>query len=202
MRSDLKINLIIVSLLFAICMTAFSSCEKSDSLEVSNMSLEELEECVSVCDYKGLELSLGTQTKEEALVTYVYANSNIKKYPSGAVNYYAEQLKSQYRYYANQADMKYEEMLDKLGEDNVTINAEAKRLVKKDLIFELIRKKESIVLTDEEKVQFFDRYVAKYAEAYKYSEEYVRDELSELVYDSMLYDKTIEFLIINNSFVE
>ena len=202
MKSNLKINLIIVSLLFAICITSFSSCGKDDSIEISSMSLEELEECVTVCDYKGLELLLDTQTKEDALVTYIYANSNIKKYPTGAVNYYAEQLKSQYRYYADQADMKYEEMLDKLGEDNVTINAEAKRLVKKDLIFELIRKKEAIALTDEEKAQFFDKYVKKYAESYKYSEEYVRDELSELVYDSMLYDKTIEFLIINNSFVE
>jgi FKBP-type peptidyl-prolyl cis-trans isomerase (trigger factor) len=202
MRGSLKINLIIVSLLFAICITSFSSCKKEDVISVSEMSLEELEKSVSLCDYKGLELSLGAQTKEEALLTYIDENSNIKKYPSGSVEYYSNQLKSQYRYYADQADMKYEEMLDKLGEDNVTINAEAKRLVKKDLIFELIRKKESIVLTEAEKTQFFDRYVKKYAESYKYSEEYVRGELSELVYDSMLYDKTVEFLIINNSFVE
>ena len=77
---------------------------------------------------------------------------------------------------------------------------DAKSLVKKDLIFELIRKKEGITLTDEEKNAFFDKYVKKYAESYKYSEEYVRAELSELVYDSMLYDKTVEFLIIHNSF--
>jgi cobalt-zinc-cadmium efflux system protein len=32
--------------------------------------------------------------------------------------------------------------------------------------------------------------------------ERVREELSELVYDSMLYDKTVEFLIISNIFVE
>jgi FKBP-type peptidyl-prolyl cis-trans isomerase (trigger factor) len=98
--------------------------------------------------------------------------------------------------------MKYEAMLDELGEDNVTMNAEAKRLVKNDLVFELIRKKEGIKITDEEKAQFFDRYVKKYAESYKYSEEYVRTELFELVYDSMLYDKTVEFLIINNNFTE
>ena len=62
--------------------------------------------------------------------------------------------------------------------------------------------KEGITLTEDEKNTFFDRYVKKYAESYKYSEEYVRAELTELVYDSMLYDKTVEFLIIHNSFVE
>lgn len=193
------LNLIIAVLLLLVLL---SSCSRSVNVTISEMSVEDLEECVSLCKYKDLELSLGSKTKEEALLSYLESNSSIKKYPSGTVNYYFEQLKEQYRYYAEQADMRYEAMLDELGEDNVTMKAEARRLVKKDLIFELIREKEGIKLTDGEKAQFFDRYVKKYAENYKYSEEYVREELSDLVYDSMLYDKTIEFLIINNSFVE
>ena len=192
------LNLIIAVLLLLV---SFSSCANSVNVTISEMSVEDLEECVSLCKYKDLELSLGSKTKEEALLSYIEANSTIRKYPRGTVNYYFEQLKEQYRYYAEQADMKYEAMLDELGEDNVTMKAEARRLVKKDLIFELIREKEGIKLTDGEKAQFFDKYVKKYAERYKYSEEYVRAELSDLVYDSMLYDKTIEFLIIHNSFV-
>ena len=199
MMSKRILNLIIAALLLLVTL---SSCSSAASVKISEMSLEELEECVSLCQYKDLELTLGGKTKEEALLSHIDANSSIKKYPAGTVGYYFEQLKKQYRYYAEEADMRYEAMLDELGEDNVTMKAEAKRLVKNDLIFELIRKKEGITLTEAEKTQFFDKYVQKYAERYKYSEEYVREELSSLVYDSMLYDKTVEFLIIHNSFVE
>lgn len=193
-----------VSLIMAILLCAVSlfSCAESKYVKVSDMSLEELEECVELGDYKGLELVLHSTGKEAALLLYLDENSCVKHYPDGTVSYYVEQLKKQYRYYAEQADIRYEAMLDELGEDNITMNAEAKRLVKNDLVFELIRKKEGIILTEEEKTAFFDKYVKKYAESYKYSEEYVRKELSELVYDSMLYDKTVEFLIINNSFTE
>ena len=191
------LNLIIAAL---ILLLTLSSCSGNISVEISDMSAEELEKCVSLCQYKNLEISLDSQTKEEALLSHIVAKSSVKKYPKGTVNYYFEQLKKQYRHYADEADMPYEAMLDELGEDNVTMKADAKSLVKKDLIFELIRKKEGITLTDEEKNAFFDKYVKKYAESYKYSEEYVRAELSELVYDSMLYDKTVEFLIIHNSF--
>ena len=199
MMSKRILNLIIAALLLLVTL---SSCSSAASVKISEMSLEELEECVSLCQYKDLELTLGAKNKEEALLSHIDANSSIKKYPAGTVGYYFEQLKKQYRYYAEEADMRYEAMLDELGEDNVTMKAEAKRLVKNDLIFELIRKKEGITLTDAEKTQFFDKYVQKYAERYKYSEEYVREELSSLVYDSMLYDKTVEFLILHNSFVE
>jgi FKBP-type peptidyl-prolyl cis-trans isomerase (trigger factor) len=193
------LNLIIAASLLLVML---SSCAGASTVKISEMTLDELEKCVLLCQYKDLELKLGNNTKEAALLSYIDKNSSIKKYPTGAVDYYFEQLKAQYRYYADEADMRYEAMLDELGEDNVTMKAEARRLVKNDLIFELIRKKEGITLTDEEKTAFFDRYVKKYAESYKYSEEYVREELSSLVYDSMLYDKTVEFLIIHNSFVE
>lgn len=135
-------------------------------------------------------------------MAYLSANSTIKKYPAGTVEYYLLQLKKQYRYYADQAGMRYEEMLDELGEDNITMKSEARRLVKQDMILELIRKKEGITLSDAEKNDYFDMYVSRYAERYGYSESYVREELTDLVYESMLYDKTIEFLIINNTFKE
>ena len=193
------LSLITVILLLTL---SFVSCAKSNNVKISEMTLEELEEYISIGEYKNVEISLGENSKQEALLLYIDKNSSVKHYPESAVAYYAEQLQKQYRYYAEQAGVKYEVMLDELGEDNLTMNAEAKRLVKKDLVFELIRKKEGITLTDEEKAQFFDKYVQKYVQSYKYSEEYVREELSDLVYDSMLYDKTIEFLIIKNTFVE
>ena len=193
------LSLIIAVLLFSISLV---SCNKQDDVKISEMTLEELEKCVSIGEYKNMEIPLENKTKEEALISYLDKNSSVKHYPNGEVDYYFEQLKSQYRYYAQEAGIRYEAMLDELGEDNVTMKADARKLVKNDLIFELIRKKEGITLTEDEKNTFFDRYVKKYAESYKYSEEYVRTELSDLVYDSMLYDKTVEFLIIHNSFVE
>ena len=69
-----------------------------------------------------------------------------------------------------------------------------------DVIFELIRRKENISLTDDDKQAHFDKYVAKYVSDYGYTEEYVRENLAEKVYDSMLYDKVCEFLIANNKF--
>lgn len=202
MKGKIKSNFIISLLLFCILLTALSSCAKNEDARISDMSLEELEERVNICKYKDVEITLGSKSRGEAVIEYLEKNSSIKNYPDGTVNYYAEQLKAQYRYYADQAGVKYEELLDQLSEDNFTMQAEAKALVKKDMILELIRKRERITLTDEEKSKFFDKYVSKYAEEYKYSEEYVREELSDLVYDLMLNDKTVEFLIVNNSFAE
>ncbi|MBO7302602.1 MAG: hypothetical protein J6U68_00270 [Clostridia bacterium] len=193
------------ALLLCFLLTILTSCKKEEPVEtvkISEMSNEELAESVVLCDYKELEIPLGEKSKQEAIVSYIDMHSAVKSYPAGTVDYYIGQLKTQYEYYAKEAGVSYEAMLDELGEDNFTMQAEAKRLVKSDLIFELIRRNEDITLSDEEKSEFFDKYVKKYAESYGYSEEHVREELSELVYESMLYDKTVEFLILNNTFIE
>ena len=187
---------IAICLLFACIGSLLVSCGSSATVKISKMTTEELEECVVLCKYKDIEISVDGVSKYEALLGHIMVNSCVKKYPAGTVSYYVEQLKKQYRYYADEAGMRYDVMLDELGEDNFTMKKDARELVKKDLIFELIRRREKITLTDKEKSDFFDRYVKKYAEDYKYSEEYVREELSELVYDSMLHDKTMEFLIL------
>ena len=193
------------ALLLCFLLTLFCACGKKESgetVKISEMSQTELEESVVLCEYKDLEIALGEKSKQEAIISYIEMHSAVKSYPAGTVDYYVGQIKAQFEYYAAEADITYEAMLDELGEDNFTMQSEAKRLVKNDLIFELIRRKEGITLSDEEKDSFFDKYVKKYAESYGYSEEHVREELSDLVYESMLYDKTVEFLIINNTFIE
>lgn len=194
-----------VALLLCFLLMLFCACGKKESgetVKISEMSRTELEESVVLCDYKDLDITLDDKSKQEAILSYINMHSAVKTYPAGTVEYYLGQLKTQYEYYANEAGVTYEAMLDELGEDNFTMQSDAKRLVKKDLIFELIRRNEDITLSDEEKSEFFDKYVKKYAESYGYSEEYVREELSNLVYESMLYDKTVEFLIVNNNFIE
>ena len=189
----------IILLVLMMGVTIFSSCNKKNEVKISDMKIEELEEIVSLCKYKGVEFTLTDESKESAIISYLEKNSEVSEYPEGVISYYTNQLKTQYGYYADDVGMTYDELIYALDMD---IDAEAKRLAKQDLILELIRKKENITLSAEEKSEFLDRYVEKYAENYRYSEEYVREELLEIVYDSMLYDKTIEFLIINNSFSE
>jgi ABC-type multidrug transport system fused ATPase/permease subunit len=89
------------------------------------------------------------------------------------------------------------------GDDGASedeIRAEAERMAVDDLLFELVKRTENISLSDNDKTEHFDRYVKKYVEDYGYDEEYVRKNLSSEVYDSMLYDKTTEFLIAYNYF--
>lgn len=200
-RSLLKAICLALTFLLVVC-CFFFSCEKKKTVMISEMTLEELSDSIEVGEYKNLELQLEGKSKEAVLLYHLSATSRVKKYPEGTVDYYLSQLKKQYEYYAKQADIRYEALLDELGEDNFTMLAEARRLVKQDMIFELIRRTEDITLSESDKNAHFDRYVSIYSEKYGYEESYVREELSELVYESMLYDKTLEYLIINNAFIQ
>ena len=48
---------------------------------------------------------------------------------------------------------------------------------------------------------FLDKYVEKYVTNYGYSEDYVRKNLIEEIYKSMIYDKMIEYLVLKNTFI-
>ena len=185
------------------------SCSIQPKLEVEGkkqdfeaMSRETLEGYVAVDDYKDMEIPLGGASKEDALWQRILENVHVREYPQEHVYYYIDQLEGQYRYYAEQADISYKEMLEQLGQSDATILHEAKDLTKKDMAYALIVKLEGISLTDGEKDAYFDRYVDKYVENYGYSKDYVKSNMTELIYDSMLYDKTTEFLILNNTFSE
>lgn len=190
---------ILLAFVFAL---SSASCAKKERIKVSELPLETLEESLSVGVYKGLVIELNGKSKADAIVERIMADSDVKQYPEGATDYYAEQIKKQYKYYADEAGMTYEQMLNELGETDVTITQEAQGLVKKDMLFALIQAREEISISDGEKSLYFERYVSAYAERYGYTEEYVKTELPDLVYASMLYDKTVEFLIVNNTFSE
>ena len=73
-------------------------------------------------------------------------------------------------------------------------------MVRKDIVYRYIVECEGISVTDEERTALFDRYVDKYVSDYGYHREYVLTNMTEMIHDSMLYDKTMEFLIANNEF--
>ena len=183
------------------------SCAFNPKLEVegkkqdfSAMSRAELEKYLTVGKYKGMQITLNGRTKEAAVWDAILKNCEVHEYPSEHVYYYKNQREAEYSYYAELAGVSYKEMLKQLGESESTILQEAKKLTKKDIAYAIIVKIEKISLTEEEKTNYFDMYVDKYVEEYGYTKEHVVKEMKELIYSSMLYDKTTEFLILNNSF--
>ena len=197
----------LVALLLCACALFAVSCRDTQSEDgtavledLEELELSELEDYVALGEYKGLDIKLGASSKEDAVWDAIRANCEVKNYPSERVEYYFAQAKAQYEYYAERAGVDYEQMLADLGRTEAELLSEAEQRAVDDVIFELVRRKENILLTDGDKQAHFDKYVEKYVSDYGYTEEYVREDLAEKVYDSMLYDKVCEFLITNNNF--
>ena len=95
----------------------------------------------------------------------------------------------------------YESLLSYLGITEADILAEAKRMTLGDLAREAIYKLEGIELSEKEKAENYDVYVRIFTEMYGYTEDYVRSNLTDEIYETMRYDKMIEKLILMNEFV-
>ena len=197
------------ALVLALCATlllVLPSCTKDDESETGGITYDEerLSEYIAPFSYTGLtvELSSADALKSEAVWTLLLSRVEILSYPEDAVDYYAEQRRDTYRYYAEKNDWSYEQALEFFGVSEEDITKEAKEMVKGDLVYRYIVKDAEITLSEKEKSEQFDRYAKKYAEDYGYTEEYVAENMSDLIYDSMLYDKTMEYLIVNNTFIE
>ncbi len=187
----------------AIC---FCACSWQSTVSVTprrldflSMSTEELGEYVEIGAYRNLEISAGDKTRGDAVWDAVIESSNVIKYPEEHVYYYIGQLEAQYKYYAEQGGVTYKELLEELGLNEGSITKEAKEMTQKDILYALIVKLEGIELSEAEKSAYFDRYVEKYVLEYGYDKAYVTENMAELIYGSMLYDKTTEFLIISNT---
>ena len=172
--------------------------QTADPMDLQAMSTQELGRYAALGKYTGIKIKAIDQSKGEAVWRAVRNRANIAEYPEQQVNYYISQIEAQYKYYADQADMTYEEMLQEVGATEESIRAEAQEMAIDDVIYELVRRAENITLSEEEKESLFDKYIDKYVEDYGYTKSYVKKNMSELIYESMLYDKTTEFLIKNN----
>ena len=176
--------------------------EKSDAraLELSELSDVELADFAELGEYKGLTVVCEDRPKGESVWAAIKKNVTVKAYPKEQVNYYVSQIEAQYKYYAEQADMSYEEMLREMGVTEDSILSQASSMAIDDVIYELVRRDAKITLSSQEKESHFDRYVSKYVTDYGYTEQYVRENMKEEIYGSMLYDKVTEYLITNNQF--
>ena len=200
-----KITRILASLvLFALLSTLFVGCadkDKGGSAELDYSGVE-LDSCIKLGKYTGLEIELSEgESKSEAVWKMTVDGTQVLDYPEDALEYYIAQAELRYKHYAEEGDLKYSELLESLGISEADIEAEAKKYVKEDLVQLAIVKAESIELTDAEKGRLLDKYVKKYVDDYGYSEDYVRKNLTEEVYKSMLFDKMVEYLMLNNTFI-
>ena len=170
----------------------------AEKMNIRAMGDDELCSYVTLGEYKGLSIELGARAKDTAVWDEIAERAQVKTLPEQQVNYYFAQAKAQYEYYAQTADISYEEMLAELGTNEEKMLSDAQELALGDILFELVRRAEGIELTDSEKLEYFERYAEKYVEDYGYNAEYVKENLEDMIYDSMLYDKVTEFLISNN----
>ena len=190
--------LVATSVLFAF------GCGKREDTSTKSLSYEDIviTDCVRLGAYEGLTVTLAENTdKATAVWAAVLAQSEIVSYPDQAVDYYVAQAEERYRYYAEKNGVSVEEAMAAVGLDDEALTREAKALVANDLIVLAVQKDAKIALTEDEKARLFDKYAQKYVEDFGYDLDYVKSNLSDLIYESMLYDKTTEYLILKNTFI-
>ena len=196
----------LVTLLALIMLISMFSCKKNsenesvEPVDFAAMSDDELKSYAELGEYKLMTLKQGSSPKGEVVWAAVKGNATVRSYPEQQVSYYVSQIKAQYAYYAEEAGISYKEMLREVGATDESIRSEAESMATDDVIYELVRRDADITLREDEKSKFFEKYVGKYVEDYGYSREYVVENMTDEIYDSMLYDKTTEFLIAYNYF--
>lgn len=173
--------------------------EEQLTLDYSEINAEDYVTSVSYKDLK-IELESEEDSREEALWDAILATALIKEFPEDAINYYFEQTKLYYMHMVENDPENYELLLGSRDITEDDMKEDAKELVKKDLVYLYIVQKEEIVISDEEKQELFDRYVETYVVEYGYNIEYVQANMTEHIYESMLYDKTMELLVLSNTF--
>jgi FKBP-type peptidyl-prolyl cis-trans isomerase (trigger factor) len=191
-----------VILLLSLVAALFVGCagEKNevDGLDYSSVDLES---CVKLGKYTGLEIEIAKgESKSTAVWKLTVDGAEVLDYPEAALEYYIDQAELRYKHYAEEGGLEYSELLESLGVSEADIEAEAKKYVKEDLVQLAVLRAEGIALTDDEKIKLLDRYVKKYVDDYGYSEDYVRKNLTDEIYKSMLFDKMLEYLMLKNTF--
>jgi len=159
-------------------------------------------EYVKDVTYKGFEIELDNENadKEAVLWADILNSAWIPAYPEGKIEYYFEQTKEYYMHTVGYDEDDYLLLLKNRGINEEMMREEAREMVAKDLVYRYIVAAETIEITDGEKQELFEKYVDVYVSDYGYNEEYVLANMTEYIYDSMLYDKTMEFLMMNNTF--
>ena len=197
----------ILILFIAVLLLSLVSCNKEDNdnvdyAEPPEYELTELSDAVDLPEYKELTVTQNTgEGRGDAVWRVVLEGSKIIEYPESFLSYYQSQTTSKYKHMAKEAGLTYAELLEALGLTEEDVKNEAKTLAAAELIAMAIIEKEQITLTDDEIARLFSRYAEKIAEELGKDVSYVKENLADDVYDTMLHDKMIEFLITQNTFI-
>ena len=215
MKKTLKATALLLVFLLG-TMLVLSSCDKifpqngdeyqTEELKAPDYSDITLSEHITLGEYKGIKVALGgvtsvDMTDDLVLWEAIVNGAVVIKYPEKALSYYEEQTTRLYMSYAEEGNVSYDELMSSLGKTSADIENEAKEYVKSDLVQLAIIESEGLHLTDNEKARLFDKYAEKFAATYGYSEEYVKEQLANEIYDAMQYDKMMEFLLLNNEII-
>lgn len=204
MKRKLILSIVAILLLLGMLPTAMSCSpeqpEAEESGELVPYDEARLHEYLAPVRYQGLTVSFDetAETKGEAIFRAVLNGAEVKEYPSEQTAYYEAQIRAEYRYLAQREELSYEDLLEIRGMTEESIRAEAKAMVKSDLVFLYITKDADIALSEAEKTEHYDRYADKYVEQYGFDRAYVDGYLREEIYEAMLFDKTMEYLILHN----
>ncbi len=174
--------------------------EEAAQTQINYDSLD-LSDYVKSVTYSGMEVQADSEStsRGEELWHAICLSAQISAYPEDKVEYYFNQTKKAYMYIADNNQEDYELLLKNRGTDEQKMMQEAKDRVREDLIYEYILEKEGIVLTEQDKTANFQRYVTKLSQEIGKSESYIVSEMSEYVYEVMLHDKTMEYLLSVNT---
>ena len=201
----LKTLCVLAALMLALAgLLAVVGCQKQEKVTALSYENVSIAECVRLGAYENLTVTVDAENADKGAAVWaaVRGGSEILCYPEEAVAYYVSQAEARCRYYAEEHGVSEEEAMAALGTSRAEIEAEAKELVANDLCVLAVQADAGIVLTEDEKTRLLDKYAEKYASNFGYDREYVKKNLADLVYESMLYDKTTEYLILHNTFVD
>lgn len=149
-------------------------------------------EFTTVADY---ENDLRTAIVAKYLWETVVANATLIEYPEQQVLYYYQQNRKFYEYYATYYSMTYEDLLANMGMSDEDLYVAAQELVFEDLVYYAVVDAENITLSETEKNERLDAYVARYVKEFGYTEAEIQEKHLDSIYDAMLYDKMQETLI-------
>ena len=183
--------------------TDISESESQTSAESTALDYTDINilDYVESATYKGLKVDVDDgDTKEDKLWESILDTAVIKSYPEDKVNYYFNQTKQYYMYLANNNKDQYPTVLKHFDTDEAEMLEDAREMVAKDLVYNYIVATEQIDISEAEKSELYGKYVDKYVNDYGYNRDYVTANMTDLIHDSMLYDKTMEFLLSSNTF--
>lgn len=155
-------------------------------------------------DLEEMAAESATQTMKSSIWQTVVENAEIVAYPEAEVEAYITEMSDYYHQYAQTYGMEFNDVLETMGMTEEAFNEEAKlyaeAMVGDELVLYAIIEAEGITLSQSEYEEGAEEYLTLYG--YATVEDLETAFTKEIVYESILWDKTLDFLLENANVVE